>query len=70
MYPGRNSSSKMGIYAANPAWKEAVDSLLVPLPPAGSHILGRTAAADRAQDSIVNQRMPAFDPALAVDEGW
>jgi leucyl-tRNA synthetase len=56
-----------GIYA-NPVWQEAVDTLLLLLAPLAPHIAEELWQQTGHPGSIHNQRMPAFDPALAVDE--
>jgi leucyl-tRNA synthetase len=56
-----------GIYA-NPAWQEAVDTLLLLLAPLAPHIAEELWQQTGHSGSIHDQRMPAFDPALAVDE--
>lgn len=61
------AAKEPGIHA-NPAWKEAIDSMLLMLAPLAPHISEELWQRTGHSESIVNQRMPAFDPALSVDE--
>ncbi|HEX2914046.1 MAG TPA: leucine--tRNA ligase [Chloroflexia bacterium] len=56
-----------GIYGSQ-TWKQAIDTMLLLLAPLAPHITEELWHQVGHEDSIHFQRMPVFDPALAVDE--
>jgi leucyl-tRNA synthetase len=64
---GEIAAKEPSIYG-NPAWKEAIETLLLLLAPLSPHITEELWHQMGYEDSIHYQRIPAFDPALAVDE--
>ncbi len=64
---GEIAAKEPGIYG-NPIWKEAIETLLLLLAPLSPHITEELWHQMGYDESIHNQRLPAFDPALAVDE--
>mgnify|MGYP001034904197 FL=1 len=64
---GEIASREPGIYG-NPAWKEAIETLLLLLAPLSPHITEELWHQMGHDDTIHVQRLPAYDPSLAVDE--
>jgi leucyl-tRNA synthetase len=64
---GEIAAREPGIYG-NPAWKEAVETLLLLLAPLSPHITEELWHQMGHDDTIHSQRLPAYDPSLAVDE--
>ncbi|MDB5080223.1 MAG: leucine--tRNA ligase [Chloroflexi bacterium] len=61
------ASKEPGIHA-NPAWKEAVDTLLLLLAPLTPHIAEELWQKIGHSGSIHSQSMPVFEPSLAADD--
>ncbi len=61
------AAKQPGVYNT-PAWKEAIETLLLLLAPLAPHITEELWQQTGHTGTIHTQRMPAFDPALAVDE--